>query len=81
MREWGFFITVSALADITINETPKKMPLNNYYNLWAFKRAVNGARTHDPQLGKLMLYQLSYYRLSFPLSLGSAGWRTTNPEK
>ena len=24
--------------------------------------AVNGARTRDPQLGKLMLYQLSYYR-------------------
>ncbi len=25
-------------------------------------RAVDGARTRDPQLGKLMLYQLSYYR-------------------
>ncbi len=25
--------------------------------------AVNGARTRDPQLGKLMLYQLSYYRV------------------
>lgn len=25
-------------------------------------RAVNGARTRDPELGKLMLYQLSYYR-------------------
>lgn len=25
--------------------------------------AVNGTRTHDPQLGKLMLYQLSYYRV------------------
>ena len=27
--------------------------------------AVNGARTRDPQLGKLMLYQLSYYRKTF----------------
>ncbi len=27
--------------------------------------AVNEARTRDPQLGKLMLYQLSYYRI-FP---------------
>ncbi len=27
-------------------------------------RAANGARTRDPQLGKLMLYQLSYCRLS-----------------
>ena len=26
------------------------------------KRAVGEARTRDPQLGKLMLYQLSYYR-------------------
>ena len=25
-------------------------------------RAVNEARTRDPQLGKLVLYQLSYYR-------------------
>ncbi len=24
--------------------------------------ADDGARTHDPQLGKLMLYQLSYVR-------------------
>ncbi len=26
-------------------------------------RAVSEARTRDPQLGKLMLYQLSYYRV------------------
>lgn len=25
--------------------------------------AENGARTRDPQLGKLMLYQLSYFRM------------------
>ena len=25
--------------------------------------AGDGARTHDPQLGKLMLYQLSYARV------------------
>ncbi len=25
--------------------------------------AVDEARTRDPQLGKLMLYQLSYYRM------------------
>ena len=28
-----------------------------------FNRAVNEARTRDPQLGKLVLYQLSYYRI------------------
>ena len=27
-------------------------------------RAENEARTRDPQLGKLMLYQLSYFRIS-----------------
>ncbi len=27
------------------------------------ERAANEARTRDPQLGKLMLYQLSYCRL------------------
>jgi hypothetical protein len=28
-------------------------------------RAGNGIRTRDPQLGKLMLYQLSYSRIIF----------------
>ena len=28
------------------------------------KRAGDGARTRDPQLGKLMLYQLSYSRVA-----------------
>jgi hypothetical protein len=28
-----------------------------------FVEAGDGARTHDPQLGKLMLYQLSYARV------------------
>ena len=32
-------------------------------NCLIFKRAVNEARTRDPQLGKLVLYQLSYYRI------------------
>lgn len=27
-------------------------------------RAIDGARTRDPELGKLMLYQLSYYRIT-----------------
>jgi hypothetical protein len=29
----------------------------------AFSRADDGVRTRDPQLGKLMLYQLSYVRV------------------
>ena len=35
-------------------------------------RAGNGTRTRDPQLGKLMLYQLSYSRLR----RGDSGSRT-----
>ncbi len=27
-------------------------------------RAENGIRTRDPQLGRLMLYQLSYFRMA-----------------
>ena len=27
------------------------------------KRAEDGAQTRDPQLGRLMLYQLSYFRI------------------
>jgi hypothetical protein len=34
----------------------------------AFNGADDGARTRDPQLGKLMLYQLSYVRARIILS-------------
>ena len=37
-------------------------------NCLIFRRAASEARTRDPQLGKLMLYQLSYCRrFRFPL--------------
>ena len=35
---------------------------NNHLKL---KRAENGTRTRDPNLGKVVLYQLSYFRLFF----------------
>ena len=35
--------------------------------------AGDGARTHDPQLGKLMLYQLSYAREA-PILATPANW-------
>ena len=34
-----------------------------YCNCLIIRGAVNEARTRDPQLGKLVLYQLSYYRI------------------
>ena len=41
----------------------KKPPTAECY-LEAFAGAANGARTRDPQLGKLMLYHLSYCRVT-----------------
>ena len=45
----------------------------------AFVRADDGVRTRDPQLGKLMLYQLSYVRaaprLAAERGAGGARWR------
>ena len=34
------------------------------------KRAENGTRTRDPDLGKVVLYQLSYFR-RFLLTIGA----------
>lgn len=46
-----------------INEKLKEMKFPNLLNFSSFSpRAANEARTRDPQLGKLMLYQLSYCR-------------------
>ena len=32
---------------------------------WTKKRAKDGTRTRDPDLGKVVLYQLSYFRSQF----------------
>ncbi len=51
-----------------ITENPEEMQNETLHSIFygrgkGIQRAVNGIRTHDPQLGKLMLYQLSYYRI------------------
>ena len=38
-------------------------------------KAEDEARTRDPQLGKLVLYQLSYFRVMVSLPLCQAGLR------
>ena len=39
---------------------------------WTKKRAKDGTRTRDPDLGKVVLYQLSYFRSQFsPLCRGA----------
>src|SRR4051812_3681559 len=49
----------------------------------AFLGADDGVRTRDPQLGKLMLYQLSYVRapatIARPEAAGPAGWQAPFP--
>jgi hypothetical protein len=46
-------------------------------------RAEDGTQTRDPQLGRLMLYQLSYFRKSPPPNLlqrrRSEHWQTFTP--
>ena len=50
-------------ANVKPNVKPdEKRNQQIYCNLLVFRRAENGIRTRDPQLGKLMLYQLSYFR-------------------
>ena len=48
-------------------------------------RAEDGAQTRDPQLGRLMLYQLSYFRktkdFSKPQECGQRWIRTTEVER
>ena len=46
----------SSDADFSHSQAANSQPLTF--------RAVDGVRTRDPQLGKLMLYQLSYYRVA-----------------
>ena len=41
-----------------------------------FFRAEDEVRTRDPQLGRLMLYQLSYFR-----SVGGGGLEPPNPKE
>ena len=45
-----------------INRYKKELPVCR--QLLSCEGAVSGTRTRDPQLGKLMLYQLSYYRIA-----------------
>ena len=35
--------------------------------MWSFNRAGKGTRTLDPDLGKVVLYQLSYSREDSPI--------------
>ena len=57
LLQWCVFYTLSGVICGGVGMKKKAA-----WNDAACEGAVNGARTRDPQLGKLMLYQLSYYR-------------------
>ena len=63
----GFELMTSSL--LRMRSTPELHRL--------FAGAENEVRTRDPQLGRLMLYQLSYFRKIF---VGGGGLEPPNPE-
>jgi hypothetical protein len=48
---------------------------------WMKKRAEDRARTGHPQLGRLMLYQMSYFRFNIHSLVGREGFEPSNSEE
>ena len=50
--------------NLGLNSTVKnhKKKKGSYFRNYLIQRAENGTRTRDPQLGRLVLYRLSYFR-------------------
>ena len=46
-----------------------KIKKGSYFRNYLIQRAENGTQTRDPQLGRLVLYRLSYFRKIFPHTL------------
>ena len=42
----------------------------SYFRNYLIQRAENGTQTRDPQLGRLVLYRLSYFRKIFSSHTG-----------
>ena len=55
-----------------LNSTVKnhKKKKGSYFRNYLIQRAENGTQTRDPQLGRLVLYRLSYFRKIFPSHTG-----------
>ena len=74
--------------ELMTSSLPRMRSTPELHRLLYVHRAENEVRTRDPQLGRLMLYQLSYFR-SIPrkkrksrlhLSVGGGGLEPPNPE-
>ena len=58
--------------NLGLNSTVKnhKKKKGSYFSNYLIQRAENGTQTRDPQLGRLVLYRLSYFRKIFPSHTG-----------
>ena len=53
------------MSRLTLTAPNHEKPQNkkgSYFRNYLIQRAENGTQTRDPQLGRLVLYQLSYFR-------------------
>ncbi len=54
------------MSRLTLTAPNHEKPQNkkgSYFRNYLIQRAENGTQTRDPQLGRLVLYQLSYFRV------------------
>ena len=58
--------------NLGLNSTVKnhKKKKGSYFRNYLIQRAENGTQTRAPQLGRLVLYRLSYFRKIFPSHTG-----------
>ena len=57
------------MSRLTLTAPNHEKPQNkkgSYFRNYLIQRAENGTQTRDPQLGRLVLYRLSYFRKIFP---------------
>ena len=56
------------MSRLTLTAPNHEKPQNkkgSYFRNYLIQRAENGTQTRDPQLGRLVLYRLSYFRNLF----------------
>ena len=66
-------------SGVSTNSTTRANPdrtvgLQSFFRTFVVWRARNGIRTRDPDLGKVVLYQLSYSRLYFNQNSQNVDW-------
>ena len=57
----------------------KKKDIRFWISFFLLLRARDGTRTRDPNLGKVVLHQLSHSRIIFPHTLKTTHWKSIHP--